>query len=128
MRVADSHADSTLWLDDVIDHLLDQPLVETDPLTPRERETPLHLAVHYINTLSTSSWPDANALVHILLDAGCDPRIQSKGLRTPFQIVDPKNQGLRDMLKKAEVTLMAGNDIIDEDEDDDDVGPPSDSD
>ncbi|KAI9718863.1 MAG: hypothetical protein M1828_006552 [Chrysothrix sp. TS-e1954] len=129
MGNASLHVAASAGSYDVMDHLLDQSLVETDPLTRRDQETPLHLAVHYLNTLPSSSWAETNSLVHILLDAGCDPRIRNKGKMSPVQIVDPRNTGLRDMLRKAEVALMAGDDVVNEDEEDDDAGgPPSDSD
>jgi uncharacterized protein len=39
-----------------------------------ERDTPLHKAVRFVNSLEKEEWDEAQAVVEILLDAGCDPR------------------------------------------------------
>jgi len=106
--------------------------VETDPLTTRDRDTPLHAAAHYANTFEPSS-PDqaaAAAVVDILVDAGCDPRIRNKGKLKPVDVVDPRNETLRDALRRAEVVLVEGEGLLDVDagEDEGGDGPPSDSD
>lgn len=152
-------------IDEVIDALLDQPGVETDPLTRLSGSTPLHLAVTYINSLSQSSThgtytPPArnlngphtapapppppvsapplasdayddgnNILVEILLDAGCDPRIKDKSGRKPVDVVERGNEVLKGVLRRAEILIVEGEGIVDEDggsEGGD--GPASDSD
>lgn len=55
-------------------------------------------------------------------------RIRNKAKLRPIDLVDPRNAELRGMLQKAELALMAGGDVVDEDEDDDRGGPASDSD
>lgn len=54
--------------------LLDQEGVEIDGTERREGDTCLHKAVRYVNTLSRDEWKDGEAIVDILVDAGCDPR------------------------------------------------------
>ena len=44
-------------------------------------------------------------------------RIRNKAKLNPFELVDPRNTELRSILKKAEFALMAGNDVVDNEED-----------
>lgn len=83
-----------------------------------ERDTPLHKAVRYVNSLDKSEWASAgHPIVDILLDAGCDPRIRNKAKLKPLELADPRNTELRSMLQKAEFSMMAGNDVVQEDDD-----------
>jgi len=92
-----------------------------------ERDTPLHKAVRYVNSLDRSEWETAgHPIVDILLDAGCDPRIRNKAKLKPFELVDPRNTALRSELQKAEYTLQATDDVVEED-DDGPTGSASDS-
>jgi len=61
-------------VDDVLDLLLDQEGLEIDNLDRMEKDTPLHKAVRYVNSLSQAEWSSGHPVVEILLDAGCDPR------------------------------------------------------
>ena len=55
-------------------------------------------------------------------------RIRNKAKLKSFELVDPRNTELRSILQKAEFATMAGNDVVDEDEGDDDAtGSASDS-
>lgn len=108
--------------------------------------TPLHSAVEYANTFgSAPSRPGSgtaiagmnggggggegeeqnpgNAIVEILVDAGCDPRIRNKGKMKAVDLVDPRNEALRSFLRKAEVmaemeaqAVRDAGDVADEDE------------
>ena len=51
----------------------------------------------------------------ILLDAGCDPRIKNGAKLRPIELADPRNDGLRNMLRRAEYSMMAGADVVEED-------------
>jgi hypothetical protein len=106
--------------------LLDQEGIEIDEVDRLERDTPLHKAVRYVNSLDKSSWEGAGQLVYILLDAGCDPRIRNKAKLKPVELADPRNTGLRSMLQKGEYAMTAGGDVV-EDEDDGPTGSASDS-
>lgn len=55
-------------------------------------------------------------------------RIRNKAKLRPIDLVDPRNTELRSMLQKAEFTIMAGDDVVQEDDDEGGHGPPSDSD
>ena len=111
--------------------LLDQEGVETDPKTRRDERTPLHCAVEYCNGLERAEWEEGGAgraVVDILLDAGCDPRIRDKHKQRPLEICDPRNEEVRNMLRKAEMALQEGEALAGADEDEGGSGPPSDED
>ena len=114
-------------LDDVLDVLLDQEGLEIDEIDRMEKDTPLHKAVRYVNTLTKNEWESGHPIVEILLDAGCDPRIRNKAKLKPLELVDPRNEGLRSILRKGEFAMMAGGDVVQED-DDGQAGSASDSD
>ncbi|CAD0111872.1 unnamed protein product [Aureobasidium uvarum] len=131
---------------EVLDMLLDQEGVEIDGVEKREGDTCLHKAVRYVNSLSKDEWEEGQAIVDILIDAGCDPRyvvqvtsqptarltsifrIRNKAKLRPVDLTDPRNTELRSLLQKAEFTMLAGDDVVQEDDDDVDAGSASDSD
>ncbi|KAK7547114.1 ankyrin repeat protein-like protein [Phyllosticta citricarpa] len=113
---------------EVLDVLLDQEGLEIDEFDRLEKDTPLHKAVRYVNSLNPDEWEAGHHIVDILVDAGCDPRIRNKAKLRPFDLVDPRNQDLRKMLQQAEFTMMAGADIVQEDEEDGAAGSGSESD
>jgi len=106
---------------EVLDMLLDQEGLEVDPIDRLEADTPLHKAVRFINGLSNTDWEAGGSIVELLLDAGADPRIRNKAKLKPMELVDPRNSELRSTLQKAEFAIAAGDDVVDED--DDDEGP-----
>lgn len=55
-------------------------------------------------------------------------RIRNKAKLKPFELVDPRNTELRSILQKAEFAMMAGDDVVYEDaEDEGPTGSASDS-
>ena len=54
-------------------------------------------------------------------------RLRNKAKLRPIELVDPRNTDLRRTLQKAEMAMTAGDDVVDEDEDESD-GPGSESD
>ncbi|EOD52893.1 putative ankyrin repeat protein [Neofusicoccum parvum UCRNP2] len=102
---------------EVLDILLDQEGLEIDEPDRMEKDTPLHKAVRFVNSLSKDEWEQGHHIVDILVDAGCDPRIRNKAKLRPFDLVDPRNLDLRKMLQKAEFAMMAGADVVQEDDD-----------
>ena len=114
-------------LDDVLDALLDVEGLEVDPLDRMESDTPLHKSVRFVNTLGKEDWEAGGSIVELLLDAGADPRIRNKAKLKAAELVDPRNQALKDMLNKAEFQQMAGNDVVVE-SDEEGGGSASDSD
>lgn len=83
-------------------------MVETDPLVPATLASPLHLAVDYANSLPAAEKANGLAVVEILLDAGCDPRLKNKEGRRPVELADPRDEAVRTALRKGEMSLQAG--------------------
>ena len=54
------------------------------------------------------------------LGDGGTNRIKNKAKLKPLELVDPRNKDLRAMLQKAEFTLMAGDDVVAVDDDEED--------
>lgn len=55
-------------------------------------------------------------------------RIRNKAKLTPKELVDPRNTDLRATLQRAEFTITAGDDVVNQDEDDEGpTGSASDS-
>lgn len=103
---------------EILDQILDQEGVEIDGQETRDGDTPLHRAARYCNGLSPEEWTrEGKALFELLIDAGCDPRIRNKNKVTPQALLDPRNDACRNVLRKAEMTLMAGDDIVRDDDD-----------
>ncbi|KAI4165354.1 MAG: hypothetical protein LQ342_001222 [Letrouitia transgressa] len=103
---------------EVLDVLLDQEGLEVDPVDRMEGDTPLHSAVRWINGVSRGpegGWAGAGAVVELLVDAGADPRARNKARLKPVELVDPRNEGLRAFLQKAEFAVLAGGDMVDRD-------------
>lgn len=104
------------FTDEVLDVLLDQEGLEIELTDRIEGDLPLHKAVRYVNSLSQADWPAGAPIVEILLDAGCDPRIRNKAKLKPIELVDPRNTELREVLRKGEVAMMMGGDVVEDDE------------
>lgn len=98
--------------DDIIDYLLDQENFECDPVSRVEGDTPLHTAVRWINSEPPAQREFGNALVDMMLEAGSNPRVKNKGGLTPFQLVDPRNAALRDLIQKHEYAILNRGDFV----------------
>ncbi|KAI9679843.1 MAG: hypothetical protein M1817_004857 [Caeruleum heppii] len=112
---------------DALDLLLDQEGVEVDPIDRFEGDTPLHKTVRFVNGLPKADWESAKAIVEMLIEAGADPKLRNKAKLKAMDLVDPANTDLRSLLQRAEFAMMAGNDVVDEDDDDGPTGSASDS-
>ncbi|GAB7358227.1 hypothetical protein MBLNU230_g0378t1 [Neophaeotheca triangularis] len=112
---------------EALDYILDCEGVEIDHREPREGDTPLHKAVRYTNGVGKNGWEDGKAVVEILVDAGCDARLVNKARLKPLQLVDPRNEELKEVLRRAEFASGAGGDVVQE-EDERRDGPGSESD
>lgn len=98
---------------EIIDLLLDQPDFECDPLNRADGDTPLHSAVRWINSEPPAQREFGDALVTMMLEAGSNPRVRNKARLTAYQLVDPRNTGLRDLLQKHEYATLNQGDFID---------------
>jgi hypothetical protein len=88
-----------------MDELLNIEFLECDPLTTRDKETPIHTAVRYAVERDCEL---GVAMAKMLVDAGGDPRTKDKHGRTPAQCCDPKTSELRSWLISQEYILREG--------------------
>lgn len=112
---------------DVLDIILDQEGVEIDGQEKRDGDTALHKAVRFCNGLSVDQWNEAGkAVIEILVDAGCDPRIKNNTKKRPVDILDPRNTACADVLRRAEMTIVMAPALNEEEDEEDDGGSESD--
>ncbi|KAL2117784.1 hypothetical protein VTJ04DRAFT_7444 [Mycothermus thermophilus] len=97
---------------EIIDMLLDQPGFECDPVNRTEGDTPLHSAIRWINSEPDAQWEFGNALVDMMLEAGSNPRAKNKAGLTPLQLVDPRNEGLKEVIRKHEYAALNAGDFV----------------
>ncbi|KAL2417976.1 hypothetical protein ABEF95_001155 [Exophiala dermatitidis] len=111
---------------DVMDALLDIEYLECDPLTRRDKETPIHCAVRFSNERDVAL---GGAMAQMLIDAGGDPRVKDKHGRKPAEICTPRTEELRNILIKEEYALNEGLKHADArlEDDEADAGSASDS-
>ncbi|KAJ8127286.1 hypothetical protein O1611_g6352 [Lasiodiplodia mahajangana] len=88
---------------EVIDMLLDQPDV-----------------IRWINSEPPAQREFGNALVNMMLEAGSSTRVKNKAKLTPYQLVDPRNTGLRELIQKHEYAALNAGDFVGADE----IQPP----
>lgn len=98
--------------DEIIDHLLDQPDFECDPINRQEGDTPLHTAIRWLNGEPPAQRPFGLHLIEMMLEAGSNPRVKNKGGLTAYHLVDPRNQELRDLIQKHEYANQNAGDFI----------------
>lgn len=102
-----------------MDELLNVEFLECDPLTRRDKETPIHVAVKYANEREVDL---GEAMAKMLIDAGGDPRVKDGHGRKPAEICTPRTEQLRSILIKEEYVLNEGLKNADVSHDDDDNG------
>jgi uncharacterized protein len=67
------------------------------------------------------------SVVSVAENADGRNRVRNKAKLRPYDLADPRNTALRTMLQKAEFSFLAGDDIVNVDEDDGPTGSASDS-
>ncbi|KAL2268883.1 hypothetical protein VTJ83DRAFT_3729 [Remersonia thermophila] len=97
---------------EIIDMLLDQPGFECDPVNRADGDTPLHSAVRWINSEPEAQRDFGNELVDMMLEAGSNPRAKNKAGLTPLQLVDPSNEGLKEVIRKHEYAALNAGDFV----------------
>ncbi|KAL1842776.1 hypothetical protein VTJ49DRAFT_4261 [Mycothermus thermophilus] len=97
---------------EIIDMLLDQPGFECDPVNRTEGDTPLHSAIRWINSEPEAQREFGNALVDMMLEAGSNPRAKNKAGLTPLQLVDPRNEALKEVIRKHEYAALNAGDFV----------------
>ncbi len=88
-----------------MDELLNVEYLECDPLTRRDKETPIHCAVRYANEREVEL---GEALAKMLIDAGGDPRVRDGHGRKPAEMCTGRTAELRSILGKEEYILNEG--------------------
>jgi ankyrin repeat protein len=109
---------------DVMDELLNIEMLECDPLTRRDKDTPIHCAVKYANEREVEL---GEAMVKMLIDAGGDPRVKDGHGRKPAELCTPRTEQIRTMLGKEEYIMNEGLKNVDHEEDEGATGSASDS-
>lgn len=107
-----------------MDELLNVEFLECDPLTRRDKETPIHRAVSYANEREVEL---GEAMAKMLVEAGGDPRIKDGHGRKPSDICTPRTEGLRTILRKEEYIANEGLKASAPEEDEGPTGSASDS-
>lgn len=77
-----------------------------------EGDTPLHAAVRWINGEPEAQREFGNALVDMMLEAGSNPRVKNKGGLTAYQLVDPRNAALRELIQRHEYAILNRGDFV----------------
>lgn len=68
--------------------------------------------MRWINSEPEAQREFGNALVDMMLEAGSNPRAKNKGGLTAYQLVDPRNTGLRDLIQKHEYAALNKGDFV----------------
>lgn len=108
-----------------MNELLDVEFLECDPLTRRDKDTPIHSAVRFATEKDSAL---GQAMVEMLIDAGGDPRTRNGANNTPMDLCDKNNEELVQVLRQGIYILNEGLQNGNAADDDDHDGPASDSD
>ena len=108
-----------------MDFLFDISGFECDPLTRIDRDTPLHTAVRHANEKDSEL---GHAMVAMMCEAGCDPRVRNKHGLKPADLALPQLKEIKKVLQQTEYILREGVGGEGEDELDNGSDGPSDSD
>lgn len=92
------------WLDDTMDALFDIQFFECDPLTRLDKDTPLHIAVRYANDKDAEL---GEAMIKMMCEAGCDPRVRNKHGQKPAELVFNNNE-IKKTLQQTEYIMAEG--------------------
>ncbi|UKZ71520.1 uncharacterized protein TrAtP1_012473 [Trichoderma atroviride] len=88
------------------------PTSNATPSTARKATPPLHSAIRWLNAEPPAQRPFGHHLIDMMLEAGSNPRIKNKGGLTAAQLVDPRNQELRDLIQKHIYATQNAGDFI----------------
>lgn len=114
-----------MYADDAMDYLFDIKALECDPLTRIDRDTPLHVAVRHANEKDSEL---GHAMVSMMCEAGCDPRVRNKHGLKPADLALPHLKDVKTVLQQTEYMLREGLARDGEEELDNGSDGPSDSD
>lgn len=68
--------------------------------------------MRWINSEPEAQREFGNALVDMMLEAGSNPRAKNKARLTAYQLVDPRNTGLRELIQKHEYASLNRGDFV----------------
>lgn len=68
--------------------------------------------MRWINSEPEAQREFGNALVDMMLEAGSNPRVKNKARLTAYQLVDPRNTGLRELIQKHEYASLNRGDFV----------------
>ncbi|KAJ5551271.1 hypothetical protein N7535_000783 [Penicillium sp. DV-2018c] len=108
---------------DTMDALFDIQYFECDPLTRLDKDTPLHVAVRFANEKDAEL---GEAMIKMMCEAGCDPRVRNKHGQKPAELVFNKPSITKE-LQQAEYIMAEGMREQPEEEHDSDGGDASDT-
>ncbi|KGO76809.1 hypothetical protein PITC_089270 [Penicillium italicum] len=89
---------------DTMDALFDIQFFECDPLTRLDKDTPLHTAVRYANEKDAEL---GEAMIKMMCEAGCDPRVRNKHGQKPAELVFNNNE-IKKTLQQTEYIMAEG--------------------
>ncbi|KAJ5514766.1 hypothetical protein N7463_004318 [Penicillium fimorum] len=89
---------------DTMDALFDIQFFECDPLTRLDKDTPLHIAVRYANEKDAEL---GEAMIKMMCEAGCDPRVRNKHGQKPAELVFNNNE-IKKTLQQTEYIMAEG--------------------
>ncbi|KAJ5162948.1 uncharacterized protein N7500_004778 [Penicillium coprophilum] len=89
---------------DTMDALFDIQYFECDPLTRLDKDTPLHIAVRYANDKDAEL---GEAMIKMMCEAGCDPRVRNKHGQKPAELVFNNNE-IKKTLQQTEYIMAEG--------------------
>ncbi|CAP91365.1 hypothetical protein E8E15_006297 [Penicillium rubens] len=89
---------------DTMDALFDIQFFECDPLTRLDNDTPLHIAVRYANDKDAEL---GEAMIKMMCEAGCDPRVRNKHGQKPAELVFNNNE-IKKTLQQTEYIMAEG--------------------
>ncbi|OQE82100.1 hypothetical protein PENNAL_c0038G01425 [Penicillium nalgiovense] len=89
---------------DTMDALFDIQFFECDPLTRLDKDTPLHIAVRYANDKDAEL---GEAMIKMMCEAGCDPRVRNKHGQKPAELVFNNNE-IKRTLQQTEYIMAEG--------------------
>lgn len=68
--------------------------------------------MRWINSEPEAQREFGNALVDMMLEAGSNPRVKNKARLTAYQLADPRNTGLRELIQKHEYASLNRGDFV----------------
>lgn len=72
----------------------------------------MHSVIRWLNSEPEAQREFGSALIDMMLEAGSSTRARNKGGLTPYQLVDPRNAALRDLIQRHEYATLNAGDFV----------------